>query len=370
VEEFTGRIARHARFPAADFGHALETAVNLTCDYAVHPVATLARFSVSDRPGENRAVDIRRRAHYFVHFPYLIESLERFLESDAGAGGVDRGTLMSHLGRFDVDAAQDLSPEDWTRLFEPLVASASFAFQQEKCVPLDQVVAFLKDKKADRLADAVRASHDEADALISPGHLGEAIRRTLQPPPSPQPESAPVHTSDRPEAPQDMPLWKKFAREDQPKTSDVLGHSTGAKSAEPLWKAYQRSDEPDRSGATDGPERLEAPPSTFRPPPAREPETHSSLQPESPPSQQHAASLEDRVLGADAAERDRFIRELFQGNETRYAAVLQRLADAADWPAATAVLSDEVFRPFQVDIYSAPAIAFTNAVERHIRQRM
>jgi hypothetical protein len=121
-----------------------------------------------------------------------------------------------------------------------------------------------------------------------------------------------------------LPLWKQFAREGQT-TSDMLQRPSQKQGSEPLWK-------------------------TYRPAPERE-------------------SIESAILGDAAAQRDRFVRDIFGGDEGHYIETLSRLSNAPDWQTASSVLSNEVFRRHQVDIYSETAVAFTNAVERRVRQR-
>lgn len=81
-----------------------------------------------------------------------------------------------------------------------------------------------------------------------------------------------------------------------------------------------------------------------------------------------ATDIEKLILGRDAAHiRDSFVSELFGGDIESYMEVLDRLKDTRDWPEASRVIAENVFKRFQVNIYSEEAVAFTNAVEARFR---
>lgn len=78
--------------------------------------------------------------------------------------------------------------------------------------------------------------------------------------------------------------------------------------------------------------------------------------------------MEQAVLGqVGSHNRDLFIRHLFNGDRTGYEQVLGRLDAAATWTDASKIIASEVFRKNQVNIYSDPAVLFTDAVEARYR---
>ncbi|MDX1430312.1 MAG: hypothetical protein R3282_08495, partial [Rhodothermales bacterium] len=80
--------------------------------------------------------------------------------------------------------------------------------------------------------------------------------------------------------------------------------------------------------------------------------------------------LELAVLGSDAAgNRRSFIGELFGGEEDAYLATIGHLARTKTWSEASQVIAEQVFKRYQINIYSEPAVAFTNAVEAKFRTR-
>lgn len=78
--------------------------------------------------------------------------------------------------------------------------------------------------------------------------------------------------------------------------------------------------------------------------------------------------LEFNVLGPRGTpNRALYVQYLFAGQTEAYESTLQRLAQSPDWPAASRVIGEDVFRRFQVNIYSEAAVAFTNQVEARFR---
>jgi hypothetical protein len=69
------------------------------------------------------------------------------------------------------------------------------------------------------------------------------------------------------------------------------------------------------------------------------------------------------------SNRALFIRELFGGSQSDYRQTLERLHEAPNWTRASQIIAQDVFRTHQVNIYSKPAVLFTNAVEDRFRQR-
>jgi hypothetical protein len=331
VDGFVRTISQAAHFPAEDFDRALKRAVDTCCDYLVDPVGTLAAFCVTDGGGDNSVESVRRRTGYFLQYGYLLEWADRWL-NEHHAQSVDRKKLSDHLRKLDRDVAAERRAEDWIELISPLVNAGRFAFRQNGRVPVELVASFLEKKDVRKLAGVLHELALEKGGFAEPERISVEIRTVLEPPaPPPTPPAAREAAATRapavsgsPARPSDLPLWKQFAREGQT-TSDMLQRPSQKQGSEPLWK-------------------------TYRPAPERE-------------------SIESAILGDAAAQRDRFVRDIFGGDEGHYIETLSRLSNAPDWQTASSVLSNEVFRRHQVDIYSETAVAFTNAVERRVRQR-
>jgi hypothetical protein len=91
-------------------------------------------------------------------------------------------------------------------------------------------------------------------------------------------------------------------------------------------------------------------------------------QPPPSPAAPDLRTLEQRVLGPSGTpHRDQFVRHLFAGSQRAYEQALHHLEAASDWPTASRIIAEEVFRQHRVNIYSDPAVTFTNAVERRFR---
>ena len=95
------------------------------------------------------------------------------------------------------------------------------------------------------------------------------------------------------------------------------------------------------------------------PPPAS-----TTASPASPPGPTELARLEEAVLGeAGTGLRAMFVNHLFARSLDTYEQVLRRLHATASWSDASKIIAEDVFRTFKVNIYSDPAILFTDTVE-------
>lgn len=82
------------------------------------------------------------------------------------------------------------------------------------------------------------------------------------------------------------------------------------------------------------------------------------------------ADLERTVLGEHGAQhRESYVNALFAGSEAEYRDVLERLSAAPSWTDASRIIASDVFRRHRVNIYSDPAVSFTNAVESRYQNR-
>ncbi len=77
---------------------------------------------------------------------------------------------------------------------------------------------------------------------------------------------------------------------------------------------------------------------------------------------------ETAVLGDAAANREWYTEHLFAGDAEAYGRVVAQLSASGSWTAATQIIGREIFRKNKVNMYSEPAVSFTNAVESRLRR--
>ncbi|MEO0742249.1 MAG: hypothetical protein AAF089_11725 [Bacteroidota bacterium] len=110
----------------------------------------------------------------------------------------------------------------------------------------------------------------------------------------------------------------------------------------------------------------EATPSTAEPPPLSEAPLPTAAETPVVPDDSPTA-LERRLLGAAADQRSWFVGQLTEGDGAAYDATLQAIDRADSWIEASQIISREIFRRYSVYIWSAPARAFTDAIESYFR---
>lgn len=384
-------MKRHQAFPAFVWPDFLKNACQQTLYLVIQPTASLID-SVFDPLGTPvRAGTMRdRMGLYPAKIPYR-EALETWLD-EQGDEPVGRDRFEEFLYQADRQLVSDSSPEDWFRLFDPLVNVLATAGYGE--VPAEFVKAFLQEKGAEKVLHRLEQQFgseesipfDKLEVLFAPhaAKSDKSVRKAA---------NAPARPAERRQEAQ--PLWKRFAQsgDDVSSTGESPASSSPVDSvdtsAEPRWKQF-RTGSP--TAATE--EVLENAAATERTPaengaPA-EIETATQPEPSVPiftleqshsvlPENESVVSdtsadageaptaltrLEHTVLGERGARnRDLFVRCLFQGKEQAYEAVLERLEDARDWSEASQTIANEVFLKHHVNIYSPPAVTFTEAVE-------
>jgi hypothetical protein len=189
------------------------------------------------------------------------------------------------------------------------------------------------------------------DAVPAPAPADTAARPDAPPPPPPEeltrteePEPRPAPPAREHEADTDgpdggeEPLWRRLARQ-QGAAAEPPAEPVREPEDEPLWTRFVQADaQAKRAGGPDA-----------GPSPAALPELDA---------------VERRVLGDGAAEqRAWYVAELFEGSDADYHRTLAALDGAASWTEATQIIARDVFRKHRVNIYSEPAVAFTDAVE-------
>lgn len=385
-------MKRHQAFPAFVWADFLKNACQQTLYLVIQPTASLID-SVFDPLGTPVRVRTMRdrMGLYPAKIPYQ-EVLEIWLE-EQGDEPVGRDRFEEFLHQADRQLASGGSPEDWLRLFDPLVNVLATAGYGE--VPTEFVKAFLQEKGAEKMLRRLEQQFGSEESIpfdklevLFASDAAESVKSAGKA------ASAPTRPAERRQEPQ--PLWKRFAQDrdgvssttESPTSSSSPAESVN-NSGEPRWKQFRTGSPPPAAE-----EVLENTVPTERMPAengasaeietATQPEpsvriftlerSHSVLpKNESVVSDTSADAgeaptgltrLEHTVLGERGARnRDLFVQCLFQGKEQAYEAVLERLEGARDWSEASQTIADEVFLKHRVNIYSPPAVTFTEAVE-------
>lgn len=403
------------RYPAAAWAETVRSTSAWLIDALVHPAETLA--SVAPEQGERPADEVLDRLSDFGAYPYLGEIVEGYA-AKKGMGGYSREALRDLLERVDRRVAADLDAAGWRALLAPLfdvvealpeygdgvpgrVLAEVFAARgrpgmgaavlSREAVARDQVDEVLAEAVASatppeaptvhrpdvETAEPVREAppaveeqedvEDAVEIVPAPSIAPEVPLRAREPeadePDGPEPDSTPEEPipDASPAAlasPPAVPEPAEPAPADPPAPPEPDEESDDD---EPLWARLART-----QGGTPTPAEADAPEPLWARFASPEPSAAQHLAGE-PPADAH--DLEARVLGPAASQRELYVYELFGGDEGAYREVLGQLAEAGSWSDATAIIGREVFRRYQVHIYSEPAASFTDAVESQFRRR-
>lgn len=355
-------LARHGQFPAEAWAAALHEAVEAVTGYLERPAAALAAFVFESGGDAVSAQTVAQRMRYFSGYDYLHEAVRLYVERK-GSAVIERADFAQVLRRIDRTYTQDFDADAWVGLLTPLFDLARAARPGHETVPLPVLARFFEDKDAEVVVERLQAARARQGlaALDRAGLrrlLAAFARETVTPaangtprPAAPAPAEAPAPASPAgPAGP--VPLWKQFQQGAPPRTAPARPAPPPPAPAAPAPATPAASRSTPTRPAAGGPQprwmQFRAPAEDAAPPP--------------PPADRTA--LERAVLGeAGPINRALFVKHLFRSDADGYERVLRALYGAASWPEASRIIADEVFRKNGVNIYSEPAVLFTDAVE-------
>ncbi|WP_263785629.1 hypothetical protein [Salinibacter grassmerensis] len=371
---FLDAVDQHMQVPRDQWAETLRTAARRTTNYLVRPVPTLSAFVFEDATGAVPVPQVQWRMRFFGPYAYLRNAVQAFADKqDRDAFTPDAFERV--LRRVDERMTADFDADRWLDLLDPLFDTARCATGRTQ-VPLSLLRTYFEEKKADTLTERLTAYGRTEDAdTVAPDALRRLVDAALTQGSS---ADAPSGQHDAPDAPLDPSLHKPA---DETSASGSNSSSEAAPQATPMWKQFeqdatQRRTETDTSedGAqplwaqfqqrpSDGSEETSTSSSS-----ANTASSSSSAQRSTVSDPDDLSTLEREVFGpSHTPKREVYVDALFDGDQSAYRRVLKRLRTADSWSDASQIISGDVFRPYQVNIYSDAAVHFTNAIEATFR---
>lgn len=375
-----------ARFSEKDWKRACSQAVSALLQYLYEPARALSEFSFPSGMHSVPADDLRRRSGYFSDYPYIARAIDAWLEQRT-SDIVDRSAFESAMCHLDARMTEDHGTDQWMGLLQPMIDLVTFAGIEPDGVPVSMMARFFEAKDRPALASLVQSAASVHSAemitvpslreIIDKGLENERLQHAQQS--APPPPAATVETSESARAPvasdskapdapaakdlgQPLPLWKRFQqRADGMESSSSSSAAQGPdKEGQPLWKSFESPQDAGPSESnfeSESESELLSTPESLEDTPVADPGQNLPIQ--------EAPRLESQhiVLGTAVRSRERFIRALFDNDETSYTDVMDDLAEAPDWSSASSIIAKRIYKPYRIDIYSDVAVDFTNAVE-------
>lgn len=352
------------RFPEDRWGEHRDRAVDRVVAFLRTPVRTLVEFVF--RETDTLSVEVvLRRMSFFRPYGYLGEVFRAYLERKS-IKIVDRERYEQVLRRIDREMVGDYDAEEWTNLFQPVFeVSRPLADPDEAVrVPRATIREAAESRRFTQLVEMLDAG---PEASLTRAALRETVEGALErrdrpagPAEEREAETPPEEIASERSGP--TPRWKQFQGDrptgnDRPETEEEVRAqrprpaSTEEESDAPLWKKFQP-----RSGSGRRNEETSSAPRT------PEPENGSR-------TRESVRELERAVVGEiPNDQRKRFITKLFGGSAERYERTLREIDQIGSWEQASNVIAEKVFIPHQVNIYSEPAVTFTDLVEARYRE--
>jgi len=388
---FRTAIQPHVRIPRSEWGSVLRRAVQRVTAYLIHPTQTMTNFVFGDQDGDRSADSIRERVRFFSAYPYLREAVDALIERES-ASSLPRSRFQAALRRVDEQMTTDYDADDWMRLIDPLFRLMELTSQRG--VPVSFLQTFFQSKNASDIVQRLQAASLERGTTVldRPG-LRRLIAARAVPSGDAAPDSPPTPPSPANSADQQAPSHRNTSASSSSEPADASSDasSKAAEGPTPLWKQFQdagglstdhqppsQAPKPVNEVADGAPLWQRFRPASASSDAASSDDASSNAQPSNAQrsdAQQAEGGrdllpLERAVMGERGpANRDLFVRELFNGSAEDYRQTLQRLREAPNWTRASQIIAQDVFRTHRVNIYSEPAVLFTNAVEDRFRQR-
>ncbi len=352
-EAFVARCLDSAVAPQEEWAELLRRAAQRTVDFTVRPRAGLVAAVFEGAEGPLDPASVIERISRFHSGLALRAAVVRGLKK-SGVGKLDEAAFRALVNRVHDAMTLDHERAEWQKDISPLREVLSAAGFSES-VPTAAAAELLKDLGNTAVADEFSSRHEE-------NVLWSELLDILAGPEADEPETKAAVTdttapaTTEPDKP--LPLWQRF--------QENLNQPIGVPAARSTPDSEKRSEikPPDRSPAArprDGhaaEEEESQKPLWQRFRAVRDPEIHD----------ESISDLEIAILGGAAGRgREAFLSSLFDGDEETYADVLSRLSRTRSWSEASRVIAEDVFKRFQVNIYSDEAVAFTNAVEARFR---
>jgi len=258
------------------------------------------------------------------------------------------------------EALDELAPEPLP-VDRPTIAH-SFEVEPRRPTPAPPIIGS-KFKAPEEVAP------DDSDVLgpARPVEIVEAMEPmvSLDAPSGSITDAVVTETMEEATSSKDEPLWKRLAGSPE---SVPVSRPADAEAA-PLWAQFS-SDKPPTPSASSTPAAATSASADTRSAFPDPPFWPDSSQAPAPRTDASLETIELAVLGAsDADRRAWYTAELFSGNADDYEATLRQLDAAQTWTEATDIIARDVFRKHSVNIYSDPAVTFTDAVEATMEAR-
>ncbi len=335
-QAFEQVLRASVRIPSTEWPESTLEAATHVSHYLIDPIATL-KGMVFQEVSTLSAGEVLRRMGYFRAYPYF----KRILESYVRARRVRefQVTDFEHLlHRIDEKITGEYEISDWLDHFTPLYNLTTFLPEHLSGIPTWLLRQYFRTRPYPELQR--RLLHMEQVQNIS--HISQEMLRNLlsqmlpstteSPPPSSSDEASSTSST--------LPLWQRFARRRGPYTAPAI-----------------RRNQPVPPGSSQALQQpMNAPPSTS---PPSSPEIEESLE-----------QLEKVVFGVPIpGERYAFIASLFGGKTAAYRDALKKLSSASTWERASQIIAYHVFLPNEVNIYTEPAVRFTDLIEARFKRR-
>ncbi|MEX0928297.1 MAG: hypothetical protein WD266_11285 [Balneolales bacterium] len=205
-----------------------------------------------------------------------------------------------------------------------------------------------EDISEETIAGAVKdTQHVEENSIV-----GRALRDNLE-------EGSTLASNNQNSEDAETRFNALFSRFQKPDDDEIKSDD---REALPMWRRFVPDDDPDAGEDT----REEEPDPPYEPEAGttEEPEPDQAV-PEPPVRKSEPGDIFTHIDN----DKDYFVENLFGGDEEVFHDVLEELGSCKKWKDAAAYLTENVFRRNFIDIYSEPAVDFTDRLQEYFNRK-
>lgn len=409
---FWNALAETARIPASEWERSLENATGIVLSYLVRPTHTLAGFIFGKENDPLGQDVVRRRMAYFEAYPYFADILGTHLERKS-VENLNKDRFLDLVTQIDRRMTEGYDTDQWIALLNPLYDFFRIICEEaDPTVPTGLLAVFFQDKgeskkyrrlvhteqvhglrqlTQDGLAEQLNAP-EEPNALtrMSPASvvLNANSEAEMLATAEPIPQKAPIEAESaefRPAQEEEVLLTPSIetpvanilplsgdqsplVRFTPPPAPTIVDEALDDERLEDLKLEAPTEGEhtQDEIQEAISPQPLPLWKQFNSVPPS---ERAPIVQTEQTQLQQTITQLEPLVMGFLSPERRTwFLRTLFNNSQGFYLEILTALQQCKSWDEASEVIALQLFLKNDLDIYSEPAVVFTDTVEKRFLQ--
>lgn len=376
MESITTEVALPSNNAAGVFEHCVEEIVNTLVEPRKYVPELLF-----DNQDSLTADEVEENSRRLVVYEHFANALIRYMFKK-NLDDIDKSKGIAVISQIDDKLTQHYTPLNWVQLLEPWfilmnnevdpqLLSRFFAEKDKnewadrfkldkKRLKRSEIIDILSEtessapqesKQNPENKEAVHTIKESGDKKISEEILPGDHDKIEQSSDNPDREKIPagiINTDDKNEKPSEVPIWKQYTSEDSDDES-LIGQ---------FYKDNEINHETTLADEL-APGNPESQGISF--PVDEDDEDEEDLE--------DADEDLKKLFKYVSDQSDYFVHELFGGDDNTFIQALDDIASFENWQKASKYITNEIFKRNMIDIYSEPALDFTDTLQNYFMEK-